>query len=168
MSDRDAIIETINLYALALDSQCWDLFERVFTTDVSADYGVGMHWQGLAEFTRDFADFHALFDATQHVMTNHLVRVDADRASAHTYGAWRLVRYAAGDPPVWDGTGYYDDELVRTPDGWRIAKRVCRVVYWTGNRRVQSPSEDFQFQLDVVSLKGEAEAGRLNILTALA
>jgi hypothetical protein len=100
-------------------------------------------------------------------MTNHLVKVEGDRASSHTYGAWRLIRHAAGDPPVWDGTGYYDDQWVRTPQGWRIARRVCRVVFWTGNPRVQTPMEEIEFQLDLVSLREEGAEGRLNFLKAI-
>ena len=98
---------------------------------------------------------------------DHLVKVDGDRASSHTYGAWRLIRHAAGDPPVWDGTGYYDDQWLRTAEGWRIAKRVCRVVWWTGNPRVQTPMEDIAFQLDLVSPRDEGRGGRLNFLKAI-
>ena len=100
-------------------------------------------------------------------MTNHLVTVAGDRANSHTYGMWRLIRHAAGDPPVWDGTGYYDDSWVRTAEGWRIARRKCGVVFWTGNPRVQTPMEEIEFQLDLVSLKGEGQAGRLDYLKAI-
>jgi hypothetical protein len=163
MADREDIIDTINLYGLAMDTQRWDLFDRIFTDDVDADYGATSHWTAREPFKRDFGGFHALFDATQHVMTNHLVQVTGDTAASHTYGAWRLIRHAAGDPPVWDGTGYYDDQWVRRGEGWRIVKRVCRVVYWTGNPRVQSPMDEVEFKLDLVSLKG----ADLNILKAL-
>lgn len=164
MSDREEIVQLINLYGFAMDTQRWDLFDRIFTEDVDADYGATSHWTDRAQFKRDFGGFHEVFDATQHVMTNHLVTVEGDTAAVHTYGSWRLIRHAAGDPPVWDGTGYYDDQLVRTAEGWRIAKRVCRVVYWNGNPRVQAPSEDIVFQLDLVSLRQEADEGRLNYL----
>ena len=169
MSDQDtaSIIRTLNLYALAMDTQRWDLFDRIFTEHVDADYGETSHWTSRAQFKADFGAFHELFDATQHVMTNHLVVVDGDTAAAHTYGAWRLIRHAAGDPPVWDGTGYYDDQLVRTHAGWRIAKRICRVVFWTGNPRVQTPMEEIEFKLDLVSLRKEGAAGRLNFLRAI-
>lgn len=168
MADREDIIELINLYALAMDSQRWDLFDRIFTPDVDADYGATSHWTNLERFKADFGTFHASFDATQHIMTNHLVSTDGDRAAACTYGAWRLIRHAAGDPPVWDGTGYYDDQLVRTRAGWRIASRICRVVYWTGNPRVQTPMEGIEFQLDLVSPRLEAKEGRVNFLKSLA
>lgn len=166
-SDREEIVQLINLYGFAMDTQRWDLFDRIFTANVDADYGPGSHWTDRASFKRDFGTFHEVFDATQHVMTNHLVTVDRDTAAVHTYGTWRLIRHAAGDPPVWDGTGYYDDKLIRTPEGWRIAARVCRVVYWNGNPRVQTPSDDIVFQLDLVSLRQEGVEGRLNYLKAI-
>ena len=167
MTDREEIIQVINLYGLAMDTQRWDLFDHVFTEHVDADYGPTSHWHERAAFKRDFGAFHESFDATQHVMTNHLVTIDGDAACAHTYGQWRLVRHAAGDPPVWDGSGWYEDRLVRTHMGWRIGKRVCRVVFWTGNPRVQAPSEDIVFQLDLHSLKTEAREGRLDYLKAI-
>jgi len=167
MADREEIIEIINLYGLAMDTQRWDLFDRIFAEDVDADYGVTSHWTNRAQFKSDFGSFHELFDATQHVMTNHLVKVKGNKANSHTYGMWRLIRHAAGDPPCWDGTGWYDDQWVRTADGWRIVKRVCRVVYWNGNPKVQTPMDDITFQLDLFSLRGEAQAGRLEILKAI-
>lgn len=167
MSDREAIIQLVNLYGLAMDTQRWDLFDRIFAEHVDADYGATSRWHDRESFKRDFGSFHELFDATQHVMTNHLVTVDGDEAHSHTYGAWRLIRHAAGDPPVWDGTGYYDDTWVRTNAGWRISARACRVIYWTGNPRVQTPMEEIEFQLDLVSLKTEGAEGRLDYLKAI-
>ncbi|HUD29390.1 MAG TPA: nuclear transport factor 2 family protein [Novosphingobium sp.] len=167
MADREDIIELLNLYGFAMDTRRWDLFDRIFTADVDADYGPTSSWTDRERFKADFGSFHELFDATQHVMTNHLVRIEGDRAFAHTYGSWRLIRHAAGDPPVWDGTGYYDDTLVRTAEGWRIEARTCRVVFWTGNPRVQTPLEDMVFQLDLVSLHAEERAGRIGFAKAL-
>lgn len=167
MADREDIIELINLYGLAMDTRRWGLFDRIFSEAVDADYGPSSHWTDRASFKRDFGYFHALFDATQHVMTNHLVHVDGTEAQSLTYGSWRLIRHDAGTPPVWDGTGYYDDAWHRTADGWRIVRRTCRVVYWTGNPRVQAPSEEIAFALDLVSPWREGEAGRLGYLDAI-
>ena len=167
MSDRNDIIQLINLYGFAMDTQKWDLFDRIFAGDVDADYGATSHWTDLASFKRDFGSFHEVFDATQHVMTNHLVTVKGDTAHSLTYGAWRLIRHAAGDPPVWDGTGWYDDTWVRTAQGWRISKRKCGVVFWTGNPRVQTPSDDIVFQLDLVSMRKEGREGRLDYLKVI-
>jgi SnoaL-like domain len=50
MADQDAmaIIHVINLYGLAMDTQRWDLFDRIFTHDVEADFGDPSHWRNLA------------------------------------------------------------------------------------------------------------------------
>ncbi|TCM37992.1 nuclear transport factor 2 family protein [Novosphingobium sp. ST904] len=164
MADREDIVEVLNLYGLAMDTRRWDLFGRVFTADCAVDYGPGSCWNDLGAFQHAFGAFHEMFDATQHVMSNHLVRVEEDRAFTVTYGQWRLIRHAAGQPPVWDGSGYYDDELVRTENGWRIARRSCRVLYWTGNPRVQMPEGDIAFELDLAALHEEERAGRIGYL----
>lgn len=164
MADREDIVERLNLYGLAMDTRRWDLFDQIFTHDAAVDYGPGSCWDELGAFKDAFGAFHALFDATQHMMSNHLVRLEGDRAFSMTYGQWRLVRHAAGDPPVWDGSGYYDDEWARTGQGWRIARRTCRVIYWTGNPRVQTPSEDLEFKLDLVALHKEDAGGRIGLL----
>ncbi len=171
MTDRSEIIELINLYGLAMDSQRWDLFDRIFTEHCDADYGPTSHWTDRAQFKADFGGFHAHFDATQHVMTNHLVTVDGDSAHSLTYGMWRLIRHAAaGDHPsgpLWDGTGWYDDEWVRTHGGWRIARRVCKVVWATGNPGVQELFEGVKFELVPASMREEGQAGRVAYLQAI-
>jgi hypothetical protein len=171
MTDHEDIIGRINLYGFAVDTQRWDLFDDVFSDYVDADFGGSAHWTNLAGFKADFAAFHAPFDATQHVMTNHQVRVLGDHAHSFAYGAWRLIRHAAvnsaQDGPLWDGTGWYDDEWVRTHAGWRIRKRVCRVVWSTGNDRVKETIPGVVFEKVHDSLRDEAQAGRLAFLNAV-
>jgi hypothetical protein len=170
MSDQDAasIIRTLNLYALAMDTQRWDLFDQIFTPDVDADYADPAHWRDLASFKRDFAAYHAPFDSTQHVMMNHLVEVAGDTAHAFVYGTWLLIRRGVEGGDFWQGTGWYDDVLVRTGDGWRIKRRACRVVWWGGNPRVNQPdSPDVSFDTSSLVLREEAAAGRVGFVQAL-
>jgi hypothetical protein len=165
--DVGSIIQLINLYAFAVDTQRWDLFDRIFTPDVDADFSATAHWRDLASFKADFAAFHAPFDSTQHVMANHLVTVDGDRAHAFVHGSWRLIRRAAEGAPLWDGTGWYDDDLVRTADGWRIARRTCRVVWWTGNPAVNETIAGVKFETDTIVLREEAKRGVVGYLKAI-
>jgi len=37
--DKAAIIEVMNLYGFALDAQQWELFDRIFTPDIKAEFG---------------------------------------------------------------------------------------------------------------------------------
>ncbi len=165
--DIVAITQLINLYGFAMDTQRWELFDRIFTGDVEADFSDSAHWRDLASFKADFAAFHAPFDSTQHCMMNHVVRVHGDSAQAFTYGSWRLIRRAAEGSPLWDGSGWYDDALVRTDDGWRIRHRVCRVVWWIGNPLVNEAIPGVKFDLKSIVLRSEAAAGRVGLLAAL-
>jgi len=171
MSDTDtdimAITQLVNLYGLAVDSQRWELFDRIFAPDVDADYGVTSHWTDREQFKSDFAAFHDPFDSTQHTMSTHVIHVEGDRASSFCNGGWRLVRYAAGGNPLWDGTGWYDDALSRTRGGWRITRRVCRITWWTGNPFVNETIPGVKFEMTTTVLRREADAGRVGVLSAL-
>jgi hypothetical protein len=168
VNDVVAITQLVNLYGLAVDSQRWALFDRIFTADVDADYGATSHWIELGQFKSDFAAFHDPFDSTQHTMSTHVVDVDHDRARSFCNGSWRLVRKAVDGNPLWDGTGWYDDELVRTEQGWRIAHRVCRITWWTGDPLVNETIPGVKFHLATTVLRREAAAGRVGALEALA
>jgi SnoaL-like protein len=167
MSDKELIKELVNLYGVAVDSQRWELFDRIFTEDCDAHYSETAHWTDLASFKRDFAAFHDPFDSTQHCMMNHLVHVDGDTAQALTYGSWRLVRKAVDGMPLWDGTGWYDDDVVRTANGWRIKRRTCRIVWWVGNPQVNETIPGVKFELDTTVLRRDSEAGRVRYLNAI-
>jgi hypothetical protein len=167
LEDKQAIIDIVNLYGLAVDTQRWDLFDRIFTADVDADYGPTSHWTDRAQFKSDFGAFHDPFDSTQHCMSTHIVHVDGDRAHSFCNGSWRLVRKAVDGAPLWDGTGWYDDTLVRTADGWRIKARTCRITWWTGDPLVQETIPGVKFELKTTVLRREAEAGRVGTLAAL-
>lgn len=161
------VIQLINLYGLAMDTQRWDLFDRIFTSDVEADFGAPSHWTDLATFKADFAAFHTPFDATQHTMSNHVVRVDGDSANAFTYGSWRLIRKGVEGGDLWEGTGWYDDNLVRDNGRWLIQRRICRVSWWGGNPLVQETAPDIKFNMKSFSLRSEGKAGKLNYLNAI-
>ena len=56
-----------------------------------------------------------------HIITTQWVRVD-DHDHAVSQAYWMTLK--AVSPPVVDNTGRYDDELRRTPDGWKVARRT--------------------------------------------
>lgn len=166
--DKAAIIEIMNLYAFALDTQQWHLFDRIFTKDVRADFGpASAVWSDLVSFKRAFAEFHNTLDNYQHTMMGHLVQVDGDKAHAFAYGNWLLVREAATGGSSWLGTGWYDDELIRTGLGWRIQRRVCRLVSWTGNPAVPQPNRDQSPDMTTNTLRQFGKDGKLAFLNAI-
>ena len=69
--------------------------------------------------------------------------------------------------PLWDGTGWYDDQWVKTNSGWQIARRSCRVIWFTGNPAVKETIPGVSFDTVLDTLRGEGREGRLDFLTAI-
>ena len=125
MSDRDEIVDLTIRYATAIDSQRYELLSTVFTTDADLDYGEVGHWTSAAEIT-EFMDLaHRGAANTMHRMSNQVVTVDGDAATARTYVDALIL---GPDGSGVNAIGYYDDEAIRTADGWRIGKRTFTPV----------------------------------------
>ena len=118
---RQDIAELLVRYASAIDGRDWDLFRTCFTTDCRADYQDIGRWDDLDALTRFMIDAHAGMGHTQHRVSNSDIAVEGARASARTYVD--LVAMAPDGASGLSSIGWYDDELVRTGAGWRIASR---------------------------------------------
>ena len=122
--DRDArqdIGELLVRYASAIDGRDWDLFRTCFIPDCQAEYQDIGSWEDLDGLTRFMVDAHAGMGHTQHRISNAAITVEGERASARTYVD--LVGMATDGLMGVNAIGWYDDELVRTEAGWRIASR---------------------------------------------
>jgi 3-phenylpropionate/cinnamic acid dioxygenase small subunit len=120
-ADRQDIGELLVRYASAIDLRDWDLFRTCFTPDCRADYqGIGA-WDDLDGLAGFMVEVHRAMGPTQHRISNAAIAVTGDRASARTYVD--MVGLAPDGASGVNALGWYDDELVRTGDGWRIASR---------------------------------------------
>jgi 3-phenylpropionate/cinnamic acid dioxygenase small subunit len=119
--DRQDISDLLVRYATGIDRRDWTLFRTVFTDDCELDYGEIGTWHSVDEVT-DFMDkTHAMAGHTLHRLTNQVVTVDGDQASARTY-IDAVIMFGDNQSGV-NAWGFYDDEIVRTANGWRIARR---------------------------------------------
>lgn len=123
-ADARADIAAVLLrYATAIDTKNWSLFRSCFTDDVDADYGEIGQWSDADSITEFMTAVHEVMADTKHMLHNMVIDVDGEHAAAVTYV--HTVQALAADPTQWvDAVGQYRDELVATPDGWRIARRV--------------------------------------------
>jgi hypothetical protein len=132
LSDIHDIQQTLLRYPVALDSRCFGLLEEVFTADARIAIP-GMPVCDLATFGAALEQGLARFDATHHVVNPPLLGLDGDRATARSYLVAQHVINAAA-PNAWVLVGaWYDDLLLRTLAGWRIAARTGVPVWWAGN-----------------------------------
>jgi len=119
--DREDIADVLLRYATGIDRRDWPLFRTVFTDDCELNYGEIGAWKGADAVTEFMQQAHALAGHTMHRLTNQVITVDGDAAQARTY-VDALIMLADNNSGV-NAAGFYDDEFVRTEQGWRIARR---------------------------------------------
>ncbi len=124
--DRQDISDLLVRYATGIDRRDWPLFRTVFTADCELDYGEIGAWNGVDAATEFMTQTHALAGHTLHRLSNQAISVDGDTAVARTY-VDALIMFGDNQSGV-NGIGFYDDEIVRTDDGWRIARRRFTAV----------------------------------------
>ena len=119
--DRQDISDLLVRYATGIDRRDWPLFRTVFTDDCELDYGEIGAWKGLDAVADFMEQTHALLGHTMHRLSNMVITVDGNQAVARTYLDGLMM---APDNRIGvNAVGFYDDEIVRTDDGWRIARR---------------------------------------------
>jgi hypothetical protein len=131
--DRLEIIELQSIYAWGIDMKDGSLFARAFTDDVEAEYPLFGRLKGLDFFTKWQTDFNAVFEATQHLISNHRLEVDGDEVVYRSYVI--ATMFCPGTPggDQLTGGGHYVDRVVRTDAGWRIRSRDVVNFWRTGN-----------------------------------
>lgn len=133
LSDRAEIQDLISRYAYAIDDRDWDALDSVFTPDAIIDYSEAGGARGtVAEIKEFLAKAMPNFTAFQHLSTTTQVKIDGDRAKARTILFNPMVIQHEGQERVFFVGLWYNDELVRTPDCWRIAHRYEQMS-WTHN-----------------------------------
>ena len=127
-ADKQDIAEVLVRYATGIDRRDWALFRSCFTDDVVADY-IGIdRWESADAITAFMESSHAGMGHTMHQLSNLAITVDGDTATARSYvdGILMAPDGQGGLNPI----GFYDDELVRTAEGWRIARRTFTQVHF--------------------------------------
>jgi 3-phenylpropionate/cinnamic acid dioxygenase small subunit len=119
--DRQDISDVLLRYATGIDRRDWTVFRSAFTQDCELDYGEIGTWHGVDAVTDFMEKSHAMAGHTMHRLTNQVITVDGDVAAARTY-VDGLIMFGENDSGV-NAVGYYDDDVVRTDAGWRIARR---------------------------------------------
>ena len=139
LPDIHAIEQVYVRYCEIVDDKSFDDMHEVFTEDTLGDYTQAL---GPGVISRDRASLIASMHAnlgpgsdcgpTHHNVTNFRIQVrgDAARAKVHYYAVHQGLNAHAG--AVYSMWGQYEDDLVRLPQGWRIARRVYRLFLSEG------------------------------------
>lgn len=132
ISDRSDIIDLAVRYAWALDSKDLDELRNVFTPDATALLR-GVRCDGVDEIIARVGGAVLRLDHTQHLVGNHQVTVTGDTGThrCQLQAQHVLAGCEGGDNFI--VAGYYEDEVVRTTAGWRIAHRLMQQTWTAGN-----------------------------------
>lgn len=129
--DRQALRELMVRYYRAVDRRDWEALRGIFTPDAHLNYYNGtFDGQGIDRII-EFIKPVGRSRASMHFMGQQSVTLHGDTATMVTYGIANGVRHRAASGPERHGGQAlrYQDQLVRTPDGWRVKARVMMVVY---------------------------------------
>lgn len=100
-------------------SRDWRLFRTCFTDDARFDYGGLGIWDNPDALTEYMRASHS--GPSLHRLSNFVIEIDADQSTSRTYVD--AVVMGPGGFGVVNTFGWYDDQLRRTSNGWRIAFR---------------------------------------------
>jgi len=136
--DRFAIIAVLDGYSECLDTRAWDRLSEVFTDDVDMDFGA-WHEQGLTKVTAMIRSYLDGCGPSQHLLGNYRIELDGNQASSRCY--CRVMHMGKGkhEGKTYETWIEYADELVRTEDGWRSAKRMGRAQMHQGDPSLLGP-----------------------------
>jgi len=131
--DKMTIGEMQSRYMFALDWRDADMYASLFTDDAVLEWPEGRAEGKEAIRTsceRIGVFFDAISNATpnkkpfalRHFLTNQVFDIQGDTARAWAYW-FDLSNDNMARWPYVAGYGYYEDDLVRTADGWRFSRR---------------------------------------------
>lgn len=136
-----ALAQVLTRYATACDTRNWELLNQIFAPDCTTVYGGSYICNGPDEVRHMLSSHLEGCGPTQHLLGN--LQVDASNAqvvrskiqvrAAHKGLHERLaLRY--------DAIGFYEDEWIHLPQGWRIQKRSMSMLLEIGDRSVLQPA----------------------------
>ena len=119
MDHRDIveIQQLIALYGHAVDADDQRLLPQVFTEDAVFDAPFGVY-SGLSALSAWFARGKPPHPPSHQATNVYVYEADGE---VRVHSKWMIVERNTGTLC----TGDYEDVVVRTADGWRIARRLC-------------------------------------------
>lgn len=135
MNDRETLVDLLARLAAAIDARDWPFIRSLLVDGVEA---YGAHGPD-AVIERMQAHLGGV-GPTQHLLGNHRVRVDGDRAQSSTYARVHHVGAGPMAGSSYECMGEYDDHWSRGPDGWQLTRRRFDIRISLGDFAVLRPA----------------------------
>ena len=128
LQDRTEISDVLYRYSSAVDSFDSDGLRGVLADDIWAQYGNGEPVRGGDTLAAWIVEATASVVWQHHLLNVYHVTIDGDQASTLSYLTSYQVFRENPDAAV-ILVARYHDELRRTPDGWKLSKRVMELLW---------------------------------------
>lgn len=122
MADEIAIQQVLNRYSEGCSRPDWAQVEATFLPDAQWVAPAVGTFTGWAQMLPVMAGFIAQMDYFIQVNAPGVIAVEENRATARS--VIRECGKFKGRDEALEVMGIYEDELVRTPDGWKFARRT--------------------------------------------
>ena len=134
--DKQHIRELQNRYSYAIDSGQYHKLDDMFTPDATYHFVTGST-DNLEALKNTIRDALQPLTSSQHINGNQWAEITGDHATAGCYFTVHMFKEGVADGEHFEMGGRYDDELLRTPDGWRFTNRTITIMWSDGNRKVR-------------------------------
>jgi len=130
MSDRLELQDLLIRYSEAIDRREFDELDAIFVPDAYIDYrdtgGIDGEYPQIKEWLAETLPTY--FERNAHMLGLPAIKLAGDTATARTF-CFNPMVLKGEKPKVMQVGVWYDDEFVRTVDGWRISRRVEDKLY---------------------------------------
>ena len=135
-TDKVRIGELQNHYAYSIDSGNYDNLDVMFTPDATYTFITGST-DNIEALKSTIRDALSPLTSSQHINGNQWAEIEGDLAKAGCYFTVHMHKEGLANGEHFEMGGRYDDELIRTSDGWRFSKRTITILWSDGNRKVR-------------------------------
>ena len=128
MIDQEELRLLMYRYSDAIDNRDWKMYRSCFTENAIVKVVPGSRQWPIDELIALIGPQFANFSGTQHIVTNHMFKIEGDKATGTCYlraSHWCDVPGKSRESVAWIIDGKYSDEYVRDDDGWKISIRTC-------------------------------------------
>ena len=133
LSDRAEIQDLIVAYSYAVDTRDFDALEALFTPDAFIDYtAMGGISGDPATIKQWLGEVMPFFSTFQHFAGLTKITLLGDEAETVSMCHNPMTfAHKDGTTHTWTCGLWYHDRFLRTPDGWRMTRRVEEKGYFT-------------------------------------
>lgn len=146
MRDKLMIKECIEKMLLAIDERKWEEAPKYFTEKVFCDYSSLSGVEGSIVNAKDMiSGWRQLvpgFEGTQHFLSNVQVEINEEKAKTVAYVSGIHYLKTSKGTDTWTVNGFYEHELEKIDDEWKINAMTLKVSGILGNRDLPRMARD--------------------------